>query len=339
MRDAIRTAVTFLLAAATCRGTVTAAAPPPIDHVIVISVDGLRSDALLAPPPGALPAFDRLRLGRSTLNARTLVDSTVTLPNHVGMVTGRLLSGEHGHRWSVNEVKRGYTSVHEIAGTRIDSVFDVAAAHGVFTGAVVTKTKLRLLPFSWDSIDEFIDLTPAHASVRERTEAVTEEVRQLLRRGHERSLLFVHFAEPDSAGHTSGWDLTPGSPYLDAVESVDRQLGRILRAIESDERLRGRTAIVVTADHGGGSPLRHHSRTEFWINYVVPFLVWTGNDLAAGELYDLLPFSRRDPGLAQPRAHRGPPPVRNADVANAALGLLGLPPVPGSTANVDQDVR
>ena len=50
---------------------------PTFDHVIVISVDGLRPDVIDGPEDGALPGFSRLKRGPHTLQART--DATMTV--------------------------------------------------------------------------------------------------------------------------------------------------------------------------------------------------------------------------------------------------------------------
>lgn len=73
-----------------------------INHVILISVDGLRPELLKAPLIEKHPSMARLLRGPHTFEARTDPDSTVTLPNHVGMVTGRLFAGPLGHNWLGN---------------------------------------------------------------------------------------------------------------------------------------------------------------------------------------------------------------------------------------------
>jgi len=66
------------------------------DHVLLVSVDGVRGDALKALKPKQIPGWTRLMSGAGTLNARTDPVKTVTLPNHVGMLTGGLFSGYSG---------------------------------------------------------------------------------------------------------------------------------------------------------------------------------------------------------------------------------------------------
>ena len=76
-----------------------------------------------------------------------------------------------------------------------------------------------------------------------------------------------------------------------------------------------------------------------WVNYIIPFLVWTGDGGERRDLYALNPVTRKDPSLSQPReAPSLPPPIRNGDAGNLCLGLLGLPPIPGSTINAAQDL-
>ena len=84
------------------------AAPPPV-YVVHISVDGLRPAFLQQLiSAGQAPNFAKLTAeGAWTFNARTDYDITVTLPNHVSMLTGRPIYNKYGlsnsgHRWTLN---------------------------------------------------------------------------------------------------------------------------------------------------------------------------------------------------------------------------------------------
>jgi len=82
-----------------------------------------------------------------------------------------------------------------------------------------------------------------------------------------------------------------------------------------------------------------------WVDYIIPFLVWTGDHETPRDLYAINPGTRADPGLAQPRqgvdakSKASLPPIRNGDAGNLVLALLALPPIPGSTINANQDLR
>ena len=67
---------------------------PQVDYVIHISVDGLRGSVIEELGPAELPNFYRVRAeGAYTDNARALYENTVTMPNHVSMITGRPRDG------------------------------------------------------------------------------------------------------------------------------------------------------------------------------------------------------------------------------------------------------
>jgi hypothetical protein len=62
-------------------------------------------------------------------------------------------------------------------------------------------------------------------------------------------------------------------------------------------------------------------------------MVW-GPGIAHGDLYAMNP-SYADPGRRRV-TYAGEQPIRNGDLANLALDLLGLDPVPGSKFDVRQ---
>src|SRR5678815_2015335 len=119
-------------------------------NAVLVSVDGLRSDALIAVPASQLPGFTRLQGGASTLNARTDPDFTVTLPNHTGMITSRLVRGEAGHGWVENEDPPAGATIGGEKGAYVAGIFDVAHDRGWRTALFSGKTKFSLYDASWD---------------------------------------------------------------------------------------------------------------------------------------------------------------------------------------------
>jgi hypothetical protein len=326
----------------------TAPRAPVFENAVVISVDGLRSDALIAVPAEKLPAFHHLRANASTLNARTDPDWTVTLPNHTAMITGRFVEGPDGHAWTKNDDADPGETLSTNKKSYVAGIFDVAHDRGLETGLFAGKSKFSVYDETWSAANGAADETGADDGkdkldqflFEADTEKMTDAVLALLTRDDKkRKLLFVHFAITDLTAHAYGWDVTPGSKYMKAVALVDAQIGRVLDAIEGADALRGKTAIVLTADHGGGAPFKSHDRTNMWVDYIIPMIVWTGASDGAQDLYALNLATRADPGLTQPsRKFTGKQPIRNGDAGNLALELLGLPAIPGSTIGAKQDL-
>jgi len=310
----------------------------PLDHVVLISVDGLRSDALLINGGDGLPNFQRLMSGAHTLNARCDPDYSVTLPNHADMLTGRLVKGNGGHGWTSNATPHPKGQLVDAEGGIFEGVYHQTSAAGIDDAFLVSKPKFLLFQQSWNVTQELRVMDVV--LVQDKVEAQMNLVFQMLdAEVHPRSFIFLHLRGPDDSGHAHGWDMTPGSPYLMAVKDADTQIGRILDFLDEDPAMRKSTALVLTADHGGGIPHKnHHGYGMLWVNTVIPFFV----DLPGSQkrdLYELCATTRRNPGL-DPVANDPTklPPIRNADVANLCLALLGLSAVPGSTVNVDQDI-
>ena len=317
------------------------AADAAIEHVFLVSIDGLRSDMLESPRLEALPNLARLLKGPHTLSARTDSQYTITLPNHLTMLTGRPVLGPYGHNWVGNGDPRSADdggTLQTNKGAYITSVFDVAHDAGVSTGCISNKSKFWLLQqsYGWthgardttgaDNGPAKIDFFLFSDDMRELTGAAVDRAR----RSSKRTLDFVHLAAPDIAGHSYDWRIEPGTPYFESVRAVDQALGTLLEGVDQDARLRGHTAIVLTADHGGGVPRKTHTDITCPVNFRIPFVVWLGDSTAATDLYALNP-TRLNPGReeigARDASHQ---PIRNGDAANVALSILGLGPIPGS---------
>jgi len=194
-------------------------APP---RVILISVDGLRPDAITqqtAPNIAALQA--------AGVRAATALNDlpSATLPNHASMLTG-LTAELHGLLLNV-----------DLPGTIPQTtLFEYAAAAGLRTAFFASKTKLAFLA------------KPGASEVVETEHEPQATVELLLPEicPEGPDLIFLHLAEPDSTGHREGW-MSPA--YLAAVAEMDALIGRIVAALDGETSRD--TYILLTADHGG----------------------------------------------------------------------------------------
>ncbi len=301
------------------------AGPGGVRSVVAVSLDGLNPSAIRRLGAEGAPSLHRLmRRGASTLNARTSVKRTETLPNHTGMLTGRRIDKRwRGHGIEHNTLQPG--TVQHYAGHPVASVYSVIRRHGGNGGLFASKDKFVLFERSWPrAIRRHV--------LREDNPALVGALRWDLRH-RQRAFRLVHLSEPDVAGHRDGF---MSDAYLDAVRRTDAQLARIVNTVANNDRLRRTTALIVTADHGGRGNAGH-AQADRLANYRVPFLVWGRGVPAGGDLYELNP-DYANPGIGRPGWGAAPQPVRNAAVANLALDLLGLPAVPGSRADLDQNL-
>lgn len=320
------------------------------EHVILISVDGLRPAAISQLGETQLPNFYRFReQGVWTDNARTDFDYTRTLPNHSSMLTARPVTGKQGHGQTSNSMPTAETTLHNNTGEEayVTSIFDVVHDHGLTTALYVSKDKFVLFEQSYneqagatdtvgenngtDKIDRYVFLSPdrtADALVSQYLVDMSEELF---------NFSFIHLVDTDSAGHGNKWQ-TDG--YLDSVKRIDGYLGKIFALVDTNGSLSDNTAIILVADHGGAG--RAHGDAEDFENYQIPFYVWSTEVSVGRELYDLNSLSRTSPGQARPdySTQGRQQPIRNGDAANLSLQLLGLPAIsdPGAIINSNQDL-
>ena len=331
-------ALLFLL----CSSLVMAPLPAQIRHVIHISVDGLRGDLLhgLLDAPGAqYPGFSRLRAeGAVTFNARCDFDFSSTTPNHIGMVTGLPVLApasapswqQHGYQINIS-VPTHILQVNGVPPAYKFSVFDRVHDRGGRTMLLVSKSKLAILDRSYNEVNgapdvegedngrDKIDITFAN----DGDSSILAAVLVARMEADFPAYTFMHIFDPDAAGHGSGWG---SMNWQLAVKHADSLLGFILSALELRPALKRATALVVTADHGGGVPLLTHVDPVHRENYTIPLIMWGPGVPAGSDAYALF-ANRRDPGVGRPFPDALDPPLRNTDTGNIAMALLGLPPV------------
>jgi predicted AlkP superfamily pyrophosphatase or phosphodiesterase len=245
-------------------------------RVLIISEDGLRPDMIAS---RHLPWHEALwRRGAYSWKARTIRRAS-TLPSHAAMLSGVDVD-QHGLTWNNWRPSRGYI--------KAPTIFGEAEEHGMKTAMFVGKFKLRHIA------------TPGTVDVFERPgylcKRVSEEAAGYLV-AEKPPLAFVHFSDPDDAGHAAGWE---SARYYDAIAATDRCLGTILEALDK-AGLTDDTLIIISADHGG------HNHTH------------TGAHAVDREI----PWIAHGPGVRVGYHIRGP--ISTVDTAATALFALGLP--------------
>ena len=253
------------------------------------------------------------------------------------------MKGPDGHHYTKNtDPSRGETLHNQKHhdGTYIASVFDVAHDHGLHTALMSGKSKFSLYRDSYDAEHGAASAVASHCGRNKIDSFVYDKdcasmTSSFITAMKEKPLnyAFLHYADPDTAGHVFGWG---SDAYQKAIRKVDAQLGRIFELIVASPQLRGKTVIFLTADHGGKD--HNHANNLLPEVYTIPVYAWGCRTAVGKDLYKLNVTTRLDPGTGHP-LHTAPvQPIRNGNGANLALKLLGFGPIPGSTINVRQDL-
>jgi len=272
--------VTLLVVTAARQAHAAPAAGPP--RVLLVSCDGLRPDAIAL---ADTPVMQGLIAGGSYQSKALAELPPVTLPNHTSMVTG-LSVPNHGVLF--NSFMPGRV--------QSQTIFDVARSAGLGVGFFANKGKLAFL-CEEGSVEAWRITGDVDTLAAEVVKAIaTMDLR----------LIFVHFGEPDGAGHSKGW---MSDAYLAQVGRDDAALGRILDALDAKGVLK-QTLVIVMSDHGG------HGNTHFL-------------DIPEDRF---IPFILNGPGIAAGRVLCEQ--VRTMDAAATALDFLGLPTESASDAKV-----
>ena len=271
------------------------AAAPRAEHVIVISIDGGKP-AVIA--ESEMPTLKKIAAeGAVTWQASTIFPSK-TLPSHTSMLTG-VGPDKHQVLWNDFSPIKGKVKV-PTAFSLLRAV-DAKAVTGMF----VCKQKFRHLWIE-GTLDTFdfggpIQDTPVAGSPeiekdKKPAQLVAKNASAWIKEKKPK-LLFVHFADPDTAGHKDGW----GSPQQkEAFKVTDQALWQVWTAVK-EAGIADSTVILISADHGG------HDKTHglnIPDDMLIPWVAW-GKGVKANTTITA--------------------PVTTYDTAATALWLLDVP--------------
>jgi arylsulfatase A-like enzyme len=282
--------------------------PEPPLRFVLVTIDTLRADHLGCYGAAGVETPTLDRLATEAVRFETAISpAPLTLPSHASLLTG-LEPPRHGIHNNAH-----FRLPADGPATLAERFRDGGFATAAFVGSFVLDRRFGLTR-GFDVYDDQMALsdTRSLAPPERRADAVVDAASAWLASAPERFLLWVHFYDPHA-------DYAPPppfdarfrhDPYTGEIAFADAQLGRLLAALAT-RFPDGRTALVVTSDHG-------ESRGEH------------GEQTHAYTVYDAtqrVPLLLRAPGVA-PGVHAGL--VRLVDVAPTLLELAGLPALPGA---------
>jgi hypothetical protein len=215
--------------------------PVTAQRVILVSLDGVRADALQH-----LPTVLALRQRAVWTDAMQTVLPALTLPAHLSMLSGRDVTQ---YAITQNTMDAGIAAVMRLNG--ITPMFAWARAEAMRSAAVAG---MSLIPAAQRAEAQAFFAVDTLVSTDGDAPVLTSAAIALLRADASVRMMFVHFPDADFAGHTYGWIGDGGThtpAYRAALARVDSALATLWSEIAPSVDA-GHTALIITADHGGG---------------------------------------------------------------------------------------
>ncbi|MEM7136566.1 MAG: sulfatase-like hydrolase/transferase [Myxococcota bacterium] len=275
-------------------------------NVLLITVDTLRADHLgsYGYDEARTPVADRFAKEGVRVE-RAIAPTPLTLPSHTTIMTG-LEPPAHSVRG--NGVFRVPDSVQTLA--------EVLKAEGYETQAFVSADVLHRrfnLDQGFDGYDDVLSSGtkrgPAHMLERPGAQTMDRVLGWFKERTSSASpfFLWVHLFDPHEPYEPPPADAKlAATPYDGEITSADRQVGRLIEALEPNGVL-DNTILVFTSDHGenlGEHEEGTHAMFIYEATQRVPLIFRYPSKLPAGKVYD--------------------GPVRSVDIMPTVLSLAGM---------------
>ena len=255
MRSALTalSALTAVMLAAGCGAGASRVSSPDRPNVLLVTIDTLRADHVgcYGYTKASTPTIDGLA-SRGVRFETAIAHAPLTGPSHASILTGQIPLG-HGFRnnsgFTLSPQVRtaaedfrqtGYRTAAFVSGFPLDRRFGFDRGFETYDDHLPRGNDRRRTPY----VERFADAT-TDAALRwlETSSSAAAPAPPWF--------LWVHYYDPH-APYEPPADLAERyreSPYDGEIAFVDRQLARLLRALDAGN-VASRTMIVVTADHG-----------------------------------------------------------------------------------------
>jgi len=257
-----------------------------IEHVIVISVDGLRPDAISKEKS---PVIENLKVNGVWASFARTIPLSKTLPSHTSMLTGRSFEA-HQVDWN------DYMTDKKDA-IKTPTCLKIVNENGLSSAMFVGKEKFKHLH---ENGATFHFQFPG-----ETAPLINKTVLEYVKKYGLPNLMFIHYPEVDYAGHEYEW---LSAKYF---EALDTSLASIVNLV-NQPAYKNNTVIILTSDHGGkgkthGEDIPEH-RLIPWIAYGASLKPgWVYNNALL--TYDTAATALSLLGLSVPKEWEGKPMV------------------------------
>ena len=237
---------------------------PIVKHVILIGSDGFGAYAFKkAKVPNLRKLMDE---GSYSLQARAVLPSSSAV-NWASMIMG---SGPELH---------GYTEW----GSKTPEIPSRIIGKGNIYPSIFSLINEQLpdakkgVSYSWGGIGYLFEKNMVDLDFNGTSDDETKNKALEFIVNEKPALTFIHFNEPDGAGHNIGHD-TP--EYYQAVEKIDSLVGDIVKTLKKNNLLDD-TAIIFSSDHGGINK-GHGGKTLLEVE--IPWILYGKNIPKKGQL-------------------------------------------------------
>jgi predicted AlkP superfamily pyrophosphatase or phosphodiesterase len=268
----------------------------PYPRVLIIGLDGVRLDALLA---AHTPTLDSLRREGAFSSECHGVMPARSGPGWTTLLTGVTVK-EHG---AGNNTLQGWRPAQAPALPTLAK----QAGYPLRVAAITHWHKFSILMFDADTHLDF-------RSDIKVERAATEELQR-----EDAGIVFAHFDDSDKMGHRFGF--SPNMPpYIWAIESHDRRIARLCTQLRRRPNFTNENWLVAVVTDHGGNGRRHGSNT---LSDRRVFMILNGfgirakQDLGRTDFVDLMPTVFAHLGLYEGSRPRFAGQVRGLETGEA----------------------